>query len=76
MDPQTCKNPPLEPPHGTADAPGNSLAAPGVDDVRLLLIADLLTELPETERREAIAELSLADRLAVAKLIIRQTKET
>ena len=37
---------------------------------RLAVIADLLTDLPDAERREVIAELPPADRAAIACLLI------
>ena len=37
---------------------------------KLEVIADLLADLPEAERRDVIADLSPADRVAVARLLI------
>jgi len=39
-------------------------------DNRLSVIADLLADLPETERREVIAELSAGDRVTIARMLI------
>ena len=40
------------------------------DANRLPVIADLLADLPESERREVIAELSPVDRATIARLLI------
>ena len=40
------------------------------------MIADLLVELSEAERRDVIANLLPADRTAVARLLIARTNET
>jgi hypothetical protein len=40
------------------------------DKARLAVIADLLAELPDAERREVIADLPPADRAAIARLLI------
>jgi hypothetical protein len=38
-------------------------------DSRLAVLADLLADLPGPQRREVIASLPAADRVAIAKLI-------
>lgn len=40
------------------------------DSAGLAVIADLLAELPEDERRSVIADMVPADRVAVAKLLV------
>ena len=41
---------------------------------RLAVIADLLADLPEADRREVIAELTPADRMAIARRLIGRAK--
>ena len=40
------------------------------DTTRLAVIADLLADLPDAERRDVISELSPADRVSIARLLI------
>jgi hypothetical protein len=42
---------------------------------RLAVIADLLADLPDAERREVIAELPPADRAAIARLLIGRNRQ-
>jgi hypothetical protein len=42
---------------------------------RLAVIADLLADLPDAERREVIAELPPADRAAIARLLIGRDRQ-
>jgi Mg/Co/Ni transporter MgtE len=42
---------------------------------RLAVIADLLADLPDAERREVIAELPPADRAAIARLLIGSNRQ-
>ncbi len=45
------------------------------DTDRLAVIADLLSDLPQAERREVIAELPPADRAAIARMLIGRCTE-
>ena len=45
------------------------------DKDRLAVIADLLADLPDAERREVIAELPPADRAAIARLLIGRNRQ-
>jgi hypothetical protein len=40
------------------------------DETRLAVLAELLTDLPEVDRRELIADLPASDRVAIARLLI------
>lgn len=42
---------------------------------RLAVIADLLADLPADQRKEVISELELADRVAVARLLIHSGRK-
>jgi len=46
------------------------------DSDRLAVIADLLADLPQAERRAVIAELVPADRAAIARLLIDTSQST
>ena len=59
------KNVPSEHKNGHEAADSNV-----ADTHRLAVIADLLADLPEQERREVIADLPPADRAAIARLLI------
>ena len=54
-------------PDGESDATPNETIE---GDDRLTVIADLLADLPQAERRAVIAELTSADRAKVASLLI------
>ena len=41
-----------------------------IDETRLAVLVDLLAALPETDRRSLIADLSTADRVAIARKLI------
>ena len=45
-------------------------------ETRLALLADLLAGLPEVGRRELIADLSPADRVAIARQLIGSGEQT
>ncbi len=45
------------------------------DKARLAVIADLLADLPDNERREVIAELPPADRAGIARLLIGRNRQ-
>jgi hypothetical protein len=40
------------------------------DEARLMVLAELLADLPEVDRRELIADLPTSDRVAIARLLI------
>jgi hypothetical protein len=40
------------------------------DETRLAVLLDLLAALPETDRRELIADLPTSDRVAIARLLM------
>ena len=42
------------------------------DEIRLAVLTDLLADLPETDRRELIADLTAADRVTIARLLINR----
>jgi hypothetical protein len=46
------------------------------DEARLMVLAELLADLPEVERRELIADLSPADRVAIARRLIGSREQT
>jgi hypothetical protein len=50
-------------------------ATTGNETTRLAVLADLLSNLPAAERRDIIASLSPADRVAIAKQIAGVTTE-
>ena len=52
----------------------NGAESPESGTDRLAIIADLLTDLPEAERREVIADLPPTDRAAIARLLIRRDR--
>ena len=45
-------------------------------ETRLAVLAELLTDLPEADRRELIADLSPADRVAIARRLIGSGEQT
>jgi hypothetical protein len=58
--------------------PGKRENAPHAPDSganRRAVIAGLLVDLPEPERREVIAELAHSDRAAIARMLIRQEQQ-
>jgi hypothetical protein len=46
------------------------------DETRLVVLAELLADLPEVDRRELIADLSPADRVAIARRLIASGEQT
>ncbi len=54
-------------PDGESDATPNETVE---GDDRLTVIADLLADLPQAERRAVIADLAPADRASIARLLI------
>ena len=40
------------------------------DETRLVVLAELLADLPEVDRRELIADLPASDRVAIARLLM------
>ena len=46
------------------------------DETRLAMLVDLLAALPEADRRELIADLSPADRVAIARRLIGSGEQT
>ena len=52
--------------------PSDTLTKPTepTDETRLAVLVDLLAALPEADRRQLIADLPTADRVAIARLLI------
>ena len=46
------------------------------DETRLAMLADLLADMPKVDRRELIADLSPADRVAIARRLIGSGEQT
>ena len=46
------------------------------DETRLAVLTDLLADLPEADRRELIADLRPADRVAIARRLIGSGEQT
>ena len=70
-----------EPENVTVSSPqgaGDTLTKPTkpADETRLAVLADLLADLPEVDRRELIADLSPADRVAIARRLIGSVEQT
>jgi hypothetical protein len=50
----------------------NELQSPQAHANRLIVVAELLVDLPETERQQIIAGLSATDRLSVVQMLVSQ----
>jgi len=48
---------------------------PTPDNTRLAVLADLLADLPETERQILIADLPTADRVTIARILIERQRD-
>ena len=57
-----------------ATTPGDTVTKPTKppEEPRLAILADLLADLPEADRREVTADLTPAQRVALAKLLLKR----